>query len=73
MSKLLELPRGLNSLMAAYEAIKDAALTAQNEEIAKVYQHHFVTAVPPSNVRAPDFERVSLVDPNIRTFVRANT
>ncbi len=72
MSKLLELPRGLNSLIAAYEAIRDASTPAQND-IAKLYEQHFVTAVPPSNVRAPDFERVSLIDPNIRTFVRANT
>lgn len=73
MDKLLELPEGENSLMAAYQAVIDGDGAFDLEDVANVYQQHFVPAVPPISVQPPVFERVSLVDPTIRTIVRAST
>ncbi len=73
MDKLLELPQGENSLLAAYEALLDGKNTVDENSVASVYERYFVTAVPPASVQAPVFERVSLVDPTIRTIVRSST
>lgn len=73
MDKLLELPEGENSLMVAYQAVIDGSDIFDLENVADVYRQHFVPAVPPVSVQPPVFERVSLVDPTIRTIVRAST
>jgi hypothetical protein len=73
MEKLLELPQGENSLLVAYEALLEGKSTVDENNVASVYKQYFVTAVPPASVQAPVFERVSLVDPTIRTIVRSST
>jgi hypothetical protein len=73
MDKLFELPQGENSLLVAYEALLDGKNNVDEKSVASVYEQYFVTAVPPASVQAPVFERVSLVDPTIRTIVRSST
>lgn len=72
--KLLDLPKGENSLMAAYESVLDAKDSPERaNDLVATYERFFVTAVPPAAVQAPVFERVSLVDPTIRTVIRSTT
>jgi hypothetical protein len=73
MSQLLELPLVENSLIAAYEAIVSRDLLATDNDIATIYEQYFVTAVPSLAEKSPSFERVSLVDPSIRTVLRSST
>lgn len=73
MDKLLELAQGENSLLVAYEALLDGKNTVDENSVASVYEQYFVTVVPPASVQVPVFERVSLVDPTIRTIVRSST
>lgn len=74
MQNLLELlPQGENSLIAAYQAVVDGEGSVDDNDLTKAYEQHFATAVPPASQQAPLFERVSLVDPSIRTIVRSTT
>lgn len=73
MSQLLELKKGENSLIAAYDALEQGGKLAEKNDVAALYEHYFVTAVPPISDKPPVFEKVSLVDPNIRTFIRSTT
>lgn len=73
MSKLLDLPQGKNSLVSAYETAKKAHLLTEANELCDAFAQHFTTTAPPVSVQAPSFERFSLIDPTVRTFVRSST
>ena len=73
MTTSLELPKGENSLMAAYKAVAQGGTLADANQVVATYQEHFVTKAVPSTPDSKVFERISLVDPNIRTVVRCST
>lgn len=73
MTQLLELPRGRNSLIAAYEVVEQGGKGAERENVAATYEKYFATAVPPVSVKPHAFDKVSLVDPSIRTVIRSST
>ena len=73
MTTLLELPKGENSLMAAYKAVEQGGTFADANQVVAVYEQHFVSKAAPVTPDAKVFERISLIDPNIRTVVRCST
>ena len=73
MTTLLELPKGENSLMAAYKAVEQSGTFADARQVVAVYEQHFVSRAFPAAPDTKVFERISLVDPTIRTFVRCST
>jgi hypothetical protein len=73
MTTLLELPEGENSLMVAYKAVEQGGTLADEHQLMAVYEQHFVCPTAPLTTDTKMFERVSLVDPTIRTVVRCST
>ena len=69
----LELPTGENSLMVAYKAVEEGGTLADSNQIVAAYQQHFTPTAAPVSPDAKVFERISLIDPNIRTVVRGST
>jgi hypothetical protein len=65
-------PAGENLLLLAHRAIADKQ-APDAAELAAEFHRHFVVTVPPPAGTPPVFERFSLVDPGIRTVIRANT
>jgi hypothetical protein len=65
-------PTGENLLLMAYRAVADKQ-TPEAAELAAEYRRHFVVTAPPTSGEPQPFERFSLVDPDIRTVIRANT
>ena len=74
MSSLLKLSIERNALLDAYEMIvKSESQESTNKfgnELTESYNIYFETVVPPSNVRSPVFERVSLANPAIWPVAR---
>ena len=73
MTLLLELPKGENSLMAAYKAVEQGGTFADANQVVATYQEYFVTKAAPATPESKGFERISLIDPTIRTVVRCST
>lgn len=73
MTTLLELPKGENSLMAAYKAVEQGGTLADANQVVAAYEQHFVSRAVPGIPDPKRFERISRVDPSIRTFVRCST
>ena len=74
MSSLLKRSIERNALLDAYEVIikseaQESAIRSA-EELTEVYNRHFETVVPPSNILPPVFERVSLANPAIWPVAR---
>lgn len=73
MTTLLELPNGENSLMLAYRAVEQSGTLADEHQVVAAYDQYFVC---PAAQLTPDtkmFERISLVDPTIRTVIGCST
>ena len=68
----LAAPTGENLLLAARRAIADKP-APDAAELAAEFRRHFVVTAPLPAGKPPVFERFSLVDPDIRTVIRANT
>ena len=73
MTTLLELPKGENSLMVAYKAVEQAGTFADANQVVTDYEQYFVSKAAPVTPDAHGFERISLLDPNIRTVIRCST
>lgn len=73
MSQLLELSQDAKPLLAVYDAMKQQNVATDGGDLMAIYEQYFVTAVPPASTKAPSFERVSLIDPTIKTVIRAGT
>jgi hypothetical protein len=73
MATLLELPKGENSLMVAYRAVEEGGKLDDANRVVAIYEQHFVTKAAPVKPDQKTFERISLVDPTIRTVVRSST
>lgn len=70
--KKFSLPMGENPLIVAYhEGVLGRSSPITEAEITSTYESFFLVALPSQN--RPAFERASLVDTSIRTFVSANT
>jgi len=68
----LAAPEGENLLMLAHRAIDDEQAPDAAQLAAEFHRHFVVTARVPAG-KPQVFERFSLVDPGIRTVIRANT
>ena len=68
----LRLPVGENPLLSAYDVVVRREQAAP-EDLAAEYARYFVSTAPLAQGRPLVFERFSLVDPAIRTVVRATT
>lgn len=73
MTTRLELPKGENSLMVAYKAVEQAGTFADANRVVTDYHNYFVSRAAPLTPDAKVFERISLIDPNIRTVVRCSS
>jgi hypothetical protein len=72
MSGLLStLQHERNTLMEVYESSRKDVLDEAN--LVDIYQRHFRTQAPPVTEQPPVFEKVSLADPTIKTFLRSTT
>ena len=70
--KKFSFPMGQNPLIVAYqEGVLGRSSPITEAEITSAYESFFLAA--PSFSESPSFERASLVDTSIRTFVSANT
>lgn len=73
MSQLLTtLQQERNTLIEAYES-SNRSENVNRLDLLSLYQQHFETKAQPTTEKAPVFEKVSLVDPTIRTVLRSNT
>ena len=71
----LQLPSTENVILSAYaEIVKERADDqADPATLVALYDNLFVTAVPPAQNRPSNFERFSLVDPNLWTVIKSST
>ena len=73
MSQLLTtLPQERNTLIEAYESSKKNE-GLSGHDLVVLYQQNFETKAQPVNEKAPVFEKVSLIDPTIRTVLSSTT
>lgn len=73
MSQLLTtLPQERHNLIEAYELSKKN-VELSGHDLMVLYQQNFETKALPVNEKTPVFEKVSLIDPTIRTVLRSTT
>jgi hypothetical protein len=62
-----------SSLLEAYRSLKNGNVALSGNDVRDLYAKTFHLAVPPHDGRQAGFERVTIVDPNIRTVMGTAT